>query len=109
MGKAKEFTTQGWQKDVIDAEKPVLVDFWAPWCGPCRMQGPIVEQLATEVGDAAVIGKLNTDENPEVAGHYGIMSIPTLMVFKGGKPVRQFIGVTNANTLKSVLLQAAAV
>ncbi len=108
MNKAKEFTTQGWQKDVIDSDKPVLVDFWAPWCGPCRMQGPIVEQLASEIGETAVVGKLNTDENPEVAGHYGIMSIPTLMVFKNGRPVKQFIGVTNANALKTALLQGAA-
>ena len=109
MGKTKEFTTQSWEKEVIKADKPVLVDFWAPWCGPCRMQGPIVEELASEIGESAVVGKLNTDENQEVAGRYGIMSIPTLIVFKGGKPVKQFVGVTNANTLKSVLMQAATV
>jgi thioredoxin 1 len=108
MGTAKEFTTGNWKKEVLGSEKPVLVDFWAPWCGPCRMQGPIVEQLAVEVGESAVVGKLNTDENPEVAGHYGIMSIPTLMVFKGGKPVKQFVGVTNMKTLKSTLQTVAA-
>ena len=109
MGNAKEFTTKNWEKDVLKSDKPVLVDFWAPWCGPCRMQGPIIEELADEVGEQALIGKLNTDESPEVAGHYHIRSIPTLLVFKDGKPVKQFVGVTNTSTLKAALLQASAV
>jgi thioredoxin 1 len=100
----KEFTTQSWEKDVLTSDKPVLVDFWAPWCGPCRMQGPIVDTLSSEVGDTAVVGKLNVDENPEVAGQYGVQSIPTIAIFKSGKLVQQFVGVTRAEKLKEALV-----
>ena len=103
MTKAKEFTTENWDKEVLKSDKPVLVDFWAPWCGPCRMQGPIVEQLADEVGDKAVVGKLNSDENPEIAARYGIQGIPTLLVFEKGKPKKEFAGVTPASALKAAL------
>jgi thioredoxin 1 len=103
---AKEFTDQNWEKDVLASKKPVLVDFWAPWCGPCRMQGPIVEELAEDMGDQAVVGKLNVDENPEVASKYGIRSIPTIAVFKDGQPVQGFVGVTRKETLKAVLQSA---
>jgi thioredoxin 1 len=99
----KEFTTQSWEKDVLSSAKPVLVDFWAPWCGPCRTQGPIVDTLASEVGDAAIIGKLNVDENPETAGQYGVQSIPTIAIFKSGKIVQKFVGVTGADKLKEAL------
>jgi thioredoxin 1 len=76
-----------------------LVDFWAEWCGPCRMQGPILDEVATEIGEKAVISKLNVDDNRSIAGKYGIMSIPTLILFKDGKPVKQFVGVQNKKTL----------
>jgi thioredoxin 1 len=102
--KAKEFTAENWEKEVLDSDKPVLVDFWAPWCGPCRMQGPIVEQLAQEVGETAVVGKLNSDEYPEIASRYGIQGIPTLIVFENGKPKKGFVGVTPASTLRPALL-----
>ena len=80
----------------------VLIDFWAPWCGPCRMQGPILEQIVGKV-EGAKITKLNVDEAPAVAAKFGIMSIPTLIVLKDGQPVKQFVGVQQADTLVAAL------
>ena len=79
------------QNEVLNSEMPVLLDFWAPWCGPCRMVSPIVDEIATERGDIKV-GKVNVDEQPELAGQFGVMSIPTLVVMKGGKVVNQIVG-----------------
>ena len=79
------------QNEVLNSEKPVLLDFWAPWCGPCRMVGPIVDEIADEHGDIRV-GKVNVDEERELAGQFGVMSIPTLVVIKGGKVVNQMVG-----------------
>jgi len=92
-------TDANFDEQVLKSAKPVLVDFWAVWCGPCQVQGPIVEDVAASMGDKAVIGKVNVDENPQVSQKYGIMSIPTLMVFKGGTVVKQFIGVQSKETL----------
>lgn len=91
---------------VLKSAKPVLVDFWAVWCGPCRMQGPIVEEVAKEMGEKAVVGKLNVDENPQMASTYGVMSIPTLIVFKNGQPIKQFVGVQTKDTLVKALTAA---
>ena len=79
------------QNEVLNSEMPVLLDFWAPWCGPCRMVSPIVDEIAAERGDIKV-GKVNVDEQPELAGQFGVMSIPTLVVMKGGKVVNQIVG-----------------
>lgn len=80
------------QNEVINSEKPVLLDFWASWCGPCRMVGPIVDEIAAERSDLKV-GKVNVDEQPELAGQFGVMSIPTLVVMKNGKVINQAVGV----------------
>jgi len=88
------------QADVLDIkDKVVLVDFWAPWCGPCMMQGPILDELADEAGDSAVIVKVNVDENNELASQYGIMSIPALKVFKNGEVIEEMVGVHQKDQL----------
>lgn len=96
-------TDSNFDAEVLKSDKPVLVDFWAVWCGPCQMQGPIVEDVAHDLAGKAVIGKLNVDENPQTAQKYGVMSIPTLMIFKGGTVVKQFIGVQSKETLLTEL------
>jgi thioredoxin 1 len=97
------FTDQNFEGEVLKSDKPTLVDFWAPWCGPCQMMGPIVEELAKEMAGKAKIGKLNVDENSQVAQTFGIMSIPTIMIFKGGKMIKQLVGVQSKEALKEEL------
>ncbi len=87
------FTDQNFEKEVLESETPVLVDFWAPWCGPCQMMGPIIEELAEENEGKVKVGKLNVDENPQVAAKFGIMSIPTVVFFKDGKEINRQIGL----------------
>lgn len=99
---AVEFTATNFEQEVLKSDKPVLVDFWAPWCGPCQIMGPVIEELATEVATAK-IGKLNVDDHPAIAQSYEVMSIPTLKVFKGGQVVKEFIGVQSKETLKAEL------
>jgi thioredoxin 1 len=94
--------------DAAVASGVTLVDFWAPWCGPCRMQGPIVEKLAEEMGDQAKICKMNVDEEQETAAKFMVQSIPTLLLLKNGEVVQQFVGVTRAVELKAVILDALA-
>lgn len=90
------------QDEVINSEKPVLLDFWASWCGPCRMVAPIVEEIAAERSDITV-GKVNVDEQPELAGRFGVMSIPTLVVMKGGKVVNQALGAQPKSQILALL------
>lgn len=94
--------------DATVASGVTLVDFWAPWCGPCRMQGPIVEKLAEELGDQVKVCKMNVDEEQETAAKFMVQSIPTLLILKNGEVVQQFVGVTRAVELKAALLDAMA-
>lgn len=98
-----QFTDANFEAEVIKSDKPVLVDFWAEWCGPCQMMGPIIEDLAEEVKGKYKIGKLNVDENRETAARFGIMSIPTVIIFKGGQAVKQLVGVQAKDLLKEEL------
>lgn len=102
-----DITDQTFEQDVMKSDKPVLVDFWAVWCGPCQVQGPIVEDVSANMGEKAKVVKLNVDENPVTAQKFGIMSIPTLMIFKGGQVIKQFIGVQSKETLLAELNKAA--
>ena len=97
------FTDQNFQDQVLKSEKPVLVDFWAPWCGPCRIVSPIVEELAKEYEGKINVGKLNVDENQQTSSAYGIMSIPTLAFFKKGQVVKTIIGAQPKEALKKAI------
>ncbi len=100
---AVELTDSNFEELVIKSGKPALVDFWAAWCGPCRIVGPVVEELATEYGDQAVVGKVDVDNNREVAMKYGIRNIPTLLFFKDGEVVDKQVGVAAKNVLEGKL------
>ncbi len=96
-------TRDNFEQEVINSDKPVLIDFWAPWCGPCRMVGPTVEQVAEETISTAKVGKVNVDEQPELAKAFRVMSIPTLVVMKNGKIAHSAIGVQSKNSILSML------
>lgn len=99
----KEFTTAGFETEVLQSEVPVLVDFWAPWCGPCRALAPVIEKLAAEYEGKVSIGKLNVDDEAAIASKYSIMSIPTLLLFSKGQVVEQIVGLTTIEKIKEKL------
>ncbi len=104
----KTFTDATFEADVLKADKPVLVDFWAVWCGPCRVMSPIVEELDVELGDAFSVGKMNVDENPKTPQTYNILSIPTFILFKGGQVAGTFVGSMSKEELKAKIEAALA-
>jgi thioredoxin 1 len=106
MGTALEFTDSNFQSDVLESSVPVLVDFWAPWCGPCRMIGPTIEELASENAGSFKVGKVNVDDNNRLAMAYNVQSIPTILIFHRGQLVQQFMGVQPKARLQQALDEA---
>ncbi|MBN2476800.1 MAG: thioredoxin [Pirellulales bacterium] len=108
MANVKELSDADFEAQVLQSSQPVLVDFWAPWCGPCRMVGPVVEELAAENAEKISVVKINIDDSPNTAAGYGISSIPTLMIFKGGQVVDKFVGLQPKGRLQSAIDAALA-
>jgi thioredoxin 1 len=99
-----EFTTQNWEQEVVKSDKPVLVDFWAPWCGPCRALAPTIESLATKYAGKVKVGKLNTDDNQDIAVRYSVSGIPVVMLFKGGEqPKEKLVGLQREDVFVKAL------
>ena len=105
---ALHLTDDNFEKEVLKSDKPVLVDFWAEWCGPCKIQGPVVDELAKEYEGKAKIAKLEVDESPNTAQKYGIMSIPTIVLFKDGESVWQGVGVQQKQTIEAEMNKVAS-
>jgi thioredoxin 1 len=102
-GNVVTLTDANFQSEVLDSQEPVLVDFWAPWCGPCKMLAPTIDALAGEYAGKVRVGKVNTDDNPKTATSYSISAIPTVLLFKGGQIVDRFVGLVNKDKLTSSL------
>ncbi len=107
-GNVSEVTDNNFQAEVLESDVPVLVDFWAPWCGPCRMVGPVVEEIASEKAGQLKVSKLNTDENQQTAIQYNVLSIPTLIVFKNGQEVKRVTGAYPKKRLEAEIEPALA-
>jgi thioredoxin 1 len=105
MTKPVHFTDDKFESEVLGSDQPVLVDFWAEWCGPCRLLTPTIEELASELGESAKVGKLNVDENPATAAKYRISSIPSVLVFRDGELVETLVGVQSKQQYRDALLQ----
>jgi len=103
---AKEFNMANFDTEVIKSKLPAVVDFWAPWCGPCKAIMPSIEELSKEMEAAVSIGKLNVDESPDIAGRYGVMSIPTILIFKNGNVIGQIVGALPKAELKNRITRA---
>jgi len=101
-------TNDNFQAEVLDSKVPVLVDFWAEWCGPCKMIAPVLDELATELGASVKIGKVNIDDHQELAAQFRISSIPTLLIFKGGQVTEQMVGARSKRDIKNSLTKAVA-
>ena len=106
MANVMEFNTDNFETEVVQSDVPVLVDFWAPWCGPCKMIGPIIEELAGEFDGKVKIGKVNVDNNQDLAAKFGIKGIPTVMLFKGGQSVNNFVGMKPKQELADAINNA---
>ena len=103
MSKEKVFTDQDFKTEVLGSKQPVLVDFWAEWCGPCRMLAPVIERIAQANQDKLVVGKMNVDENPDTPQHYGIQGIPTLLIFKNGDLMNQMVGFQSQENIRKAI------
>ena len=98
-----KITTQNFDEEVLASEQPVLIDFWAPWCGPCQMMGPVIEEIANEYVGKVKVGKVNVDEEPELAQQFRVMSIPAIMLFKNGKVEKQLVGARPKADIEAML------
>ncbi len=108
MSNTREFTDSNFESEVLNSEQPVLVDFWAAWCGPCRVVGPTIEELAEQYAGTVKVGKLNVDDNQQSAGQFGIHSIPAVLLFKDGKVIDTLVGVQPKASYEQALQRAAA-
>lgn len=98
-----KITSENYKEEVLNSEKPVLIDFYADWCGPCRMMSPIIDEIAVQLGEKVKVGKVNVDENQDLAMEYGVMSIPTIVIRKDGEISKTFVGVRNKNEILEAL------